>query len=170
MATRRLIGWAILVLVVGGLLVYGLSPKSSSPGGRKAPALPHEHLVGSPQTLSGLITADGGRPVAVVFWASWCGPCASEAPEIERFATSAAGRGRIVGVDWSDGLSGARSFVRRYGWTFTTLRDAEGTVGNEYSMTVLPTTFIVNGHERIVAVLRGPQTQASLQSALAKAS
>ena len=169
MATRRLIGWTVLVLVIGGLLAYGLSPKSSGPGGRRAPALPHETLVGGPTTLTGLIEAAGGRPVAVVFWASWCGPCAAEAPEIERFATSSAGSGRIIGIDWSDGLSGARSFVRRYGWTFANLRDAEGLVGNEYSMTGLPTTFIIDGNQRIAAVLRGPQSQASLQSALAKA-
>ncbi len=170
MARRRLIGWAVVVLMAAALLVYGLSPKSASPGGRRAPALPHEQLVGSPTTLAGLISAAGGRPVAVLFWASWCGPCATEAPEIERFATSGAGRGRIVGVDWSDGLSGARSFVRRYGWTFANLRDGDGLVGNEYSMTGLPTTFIVDGHGRIAAELRGPQTEGSLQSALSRAS
>ncbi len=170
MTRRRLIGWATAVLLLAALLIYGLSPKSSAPGGRRAPALPHEQLVGSPTTLTGLISAAGGRPVAVLFWASWCGPCGSEAPEIEKFATSSAGRGRIVGVDWSDGLSGARSFVRHYGWTFTNLRDAEGFVGNEYSMTDLPTTFIVDGQGKIAAVLRGPQSQASLKSALAKAS
>jgi len=163
------ITWTLLALAVIALAVFGLSSKSSPPGGRRAPALPHEQLVGTPATLSSLIAGAGGHPVAVLFWASWCGPCNKEAPEIQRFAASAAGRGRIVGIDWSDSLGGARSFVRHYGWTFTSLRDAEGMVGNEYSMTDLPTTFIVNGHERIAAVLRGPQTQSSLREALAKA-
>lgn len=169
MAPRRVIAWTLLALAVIALAVFGLSSKSSPPGGRRAPALPREQLVGTPTTLSALIAGAGGRPVAVLFWASWCGPCTKEAPEIERFAASAGGRGRIVGVDWSDSLDGARSFVRRYGWTFTNLRDGEGLVGNEYSMTDLPTTFVVNGHERIAAVLRGPQTQSSLREALAKA-
>jgi thiol-disulfide isomerase/thioredoxin len=169
MASRRVLGWTILALAVLALAVYGLSPKSSPPGGRRAPEFPREQLVGTPTTLARLISGAGGRPVAVVFWASWCGPCAREAPEIERFATSATGHGRIVGVNWSDALPGARSFIRLYGWTFTNLRDAEGLVGNEYSMTGLPTTFIVNAHERIAAVLRGPQSQSSLQRALAKA-
>ena len=75
-----------------------------------------------------------------------------------------------MGVDWSDARSAApaRSCAATR-WTFPNLRDAEGMVGNEYSMTDLPTTFIVNGHERIAAVLRGPQTQSSLREALAKA-
>lgn len=169
MSGRRVITWTLLALAVIALAVFGLSSKSSPPGGRRAPALPHEQLVGTPATLSSLIAGAGGHPVAVLFWASWCGPCNKEAPEIQRFAASAAGRGRIVGIDWSDSLGGARSFVRHYGWTFTNLRDAEGMVGNEYSMTDLPTTFIVNGRERIAAVLRGPQTQSSLREALAKA-
>ena len=73
----------------------------------------------------------------------------------------------MVGVDWSDALSGARSFIRRYAWTFPNLRDAEGTVGNEYHLTGLPTTFVLDAHGRIRAVLRGPQDEASLGRALA---
>jgi peroxiredoxin len=73
----------------------------------------------------------------------------------------------VVGVDWSDGLAGARAFIRRYGWTFSNLRDAEGTVGNQYRLTGLPTTYLVDASRRIRAVLRGPQDEASLARALA---
>jgi peroxiredoxin len=89
-----------------------------------------------------------------------------EAPALERFALSASGRGRMVGVDWSDELSGARSFIRRHSWTFPNLRDSEGLVGNRYRMTGLPTTFVIDARGRIRAVLRGPQTEGSLQKAL----
>ena len=93
MSGRRVITWTLLALAVIALAVFGLSSKSSPPGGRRAPALPHEQLVGTPATLSSLIAGAGGHPVAVLFWASWCGPCNKEAPEIQRFAASAAGRG-----------------------------------------------------------------------------
>ena len=72
-----------------------------------------------------------------------------------------------MGVDWSDALSGARAFIRRYSWTFPNVRDAEGTVGNAYRLTGLPTTFVLDAHGRIRAVLRGPQNERSLQTALA---
>jgi len=70
-------------------------------------------------------------------------------------------------VDWSDGLSGARAFIRSHSWTFPNVRDAEGTVGNAYRLTGLPSTFVLDAHGRIRAVLRGPQDEGSLTRALA---
>jgi cytochrome c biogenesis protein CcmG, thiol:disulfide interchange protein DsbE len=111
-----------------------------------------------------------GKPAVVNVWASWCGPCRQEAPQLERFAASLRGRARLVGVDWSDGLDGARAFVRLYGWTFPVLRDPQGTVGDRYGLWGLPTTFVLDSGGRIVERLPGPQTEAGLREALRAAS
>jgi thiol-disulfide isomerase/thioredoxin len=164
----RLLGWTLAAAaVVAVLAVFGLANSKSTDRGRPAPALPRESLLGPPTTLASLLSADGHRAALIVFWASWCGPCAKEAPALERFADSAAGHGRIVGVDWSDAASGARSFIGRYHWSFPNVRDGEGTVGNAYRLTDLPTTFVIDPQRRIRAVLRGPQTAGSLNAALA---
>jgi thiol-disulfide isomerase/thioredoxin len=163
----RLLVWVLALAAIAALAVFGLASDHSAATGRPAPALPREELVGAPVTLAGLLKSAGGRGALVVFWASWCGPCAREAPAIERFSQSPAGRGRIVGVDWSDGLSGARAFVRRYRWTFPNLRDGEGLVGNDYRLPGLPSTFVIDASGRISAVLSGPQSEASLTRALA---
>jgi cytochrome c biogenesis protein CcmG, thiol:disulfide interchange protein DsbE len=162
----RVLAWTLgLGAVVVVAAVFGLA-SSHTASGRAAPALPHESLSGPPVTLASLLVDAHGRPAAVVFWASWCGPCRQEASEIERFA-STAGRGRIVGVDWSDPeLSEAHAFIRHYRWTFPTLRDAEGAVGNSYELRNVPTTFIIDAHSRIRATLVGPQSVHSLTSAL----
>jgi thiol-disulfide isomerase/thioredoxin len=169
MARRpRALGWILAAAAgVAALIVFGLASHRPASVGRPAPALPREHLAGPPATLAGLLAAADGRPSLVVFWASWCGPCVREAPAFERFSRSDAGRNRVVGVDWSDGLAGARSFIRRYAWTFPNLRDGEGTVGNDYHLTGLPATFVLDGHGRIRAELRGPQDEGSLARALA---
>jgi thiol-disulfide isomerase/thioredoxin len=166
----RVLGVSLAALLAIALLaVFGLASNRSASLGRRAPALPRERLSGPPATLASLLASAHGRPAAVVFWASWCGPCVREAPALERYAQSAAGRGRVVGVNWSDALAGARSFVRQYAWSFPNLRDGEGTVGNEYRMTGLPTTFVIDSHGRIRTVLRGPQTVQTLTTALARA-
>ena len=166
MSRWRVLGWTLAVAVVVALAIFGLASDHSPAAGRRAPGLPHEALAGPPVTLPRLLAGAGGRPVLVVFWASWCDPCMREAGALERFARSPRGRGRIVGVDWSDSLSGARAFIRRYAWTFPNVRDAEGTVGGAYRLTDLPTTFVLDGHGRIRTALRGPQTVVSLTRAL----
>lgn len=160
---RRALAWGGALLVLAALLVFGLSGTGSGGRGKPAPALPREVLVGSQATLAGL----RGQPALVTFWASWCGPCAREAPALERFARSAAGRGRLVGVNWNDGLANARAFVRRYGWSFQNVRDGEGTVGANYELSGLPTTFVLDARGRIRATLRGPQSESTLAHALA---
>jgi thiol-disulfide isomerase/thioredoxin len=163
----RLIALALALAAIVAFVVFGLSSSHSTATGRKAPELPREHLAGPAVTLSSVLASAHGRATLVVFWASWCGPCMREAPAIERFSQSAEGRGRIVGVDWSDSLSGARTFIKDHAWTFANVRDAEGTVGNDYRMTDLPTTFVLDPSGRIRAALRGPQDASTLAKAMA---
>jgi cytochrome c biogenesis protein CcmG/thiol:disulfide interchange protein DsbE len=163
---RQLLAWAAAATVLALVLAIGLSGKGNA-GGRLAPALPRELLAGPPVTLATLRAAAGGRPALVVFWASWCEPCRREAPAVERFARSPGGRGRVVGVDWSDETQSARRFVREYEWSFPNLRDGEGTVGYAYGLTGLPTTYVIGADGRIETTLRGPQTEQTLGHALA---
>jgi thiol-disulfide isomerase/thioredoxin len=156
------------VAALAALAVFGLTSTARSRG-RAAPALPAERLFGPPVTLAGLVAAGAGRPAVVTFWASWCGPCAGEAAELERFAQSAAGRGRLVGVDISDGAPEARAFIARHRWTFTNVRDAESAVGHAYGVLGPPETFVIDARGRITGTLRGPQTLASLTRAVAAA-
>ncbi len=164
----RLLVWsAVVVAALVALFVFGFASASSSH--RRAPALPREQLAGPPTSLSSLLGGAHGRPVLVVFWASWCEPCQHEAAALERFSQTSYGRDRIVGVDWNDALSGARSFIRHYGWTFSTVRDAEGTVGYRYDLSSLPTTFVLDGTGHIHTTLHGPQTEQTLHEALSHA-
>ncbi|MGA9286698.1 MAG: TlpA disulfide reductase family protein [Solirubrobacteraceae bacterium] len=166
-STRRLFLWAAALVVVVVLAVLGLAGNGDH-AGRVAPALPTERLSGAPVTVASL----RGRPAFVNFWASWCGPCETEAPSLERFARSLAGRASLVGVNWEDlSHSNAIAFVRRYGWTFPNLRDPDGTVGRRYGITTfLPTTFVLDSVGRLRLTLHGPQTEQSLDAALKRVS
>jgi cytochrome c biogenesis protein CcmG/thiol:disulfide interchange protein DsbE len=149
--------------VVGALVGFELiSGSSGGQAGRRAPRLPTSVLVPPAVTPVSL----RGEPVAINFWASWCEPCREEAPALERLARSKDGGAQIVGVNWNDSRSGARSWIDRYGWTFPNLRDGDGTVGRDYGLRGLPATFIIDAHGRIASVLLGPQTKSSLREAL----
>jgi cytochrome c biogenesis protein CcmG, thiol:disulfide interchange protein DsbE len=160
--TRALLTVGAVAAVVA-LIVFGLAGNGSGGGGQRAAALPSQQLAGPPVTLAAL----RGRPALVTFWASWCTPCQKEAAALERFAQTPAGRGRLVGVNWSDTLSGARSFIRTNRWSFSNVRDGAGTVGDAYGLTGLPTTFVLDARGRIRQALRGPQSEQTLARALA---
>jgi cytochrome c biogenesis protein CcmG, thiol:disulfide interchange protein DsbE len=159
---RKLLVWIAAAAAVAAFVLFGLAG-SGGRTGHLAPSLPREHLAGRVVTFAAL----RGHPALVTFWASWCDPCASEAPALERFSQGLGGRATLVGVDWSDSLSGARSFVKRYDWTFPNLRDPQGAAGLRFGLIGLPTTFVIDSAGRVRATLRGPQTQQTLGRALA---
>lgn len=164
---RRPVRVALIGVALAGILAAAeLASGGGTDAGRAAPPLPRTVLVPPHVSLAGL----RGKPVIVDFWASWCEPCRHEAPQLERFARSLHGRARLVGVDWSDGLDGARAFVHRYGWSFPVLRDPQGTAGDRYGLSGLPTAFVLDSGGRIVERLPGPQTESSLREALRDAS
>ena len=155
----------VAALVVGALAAVEVATSGGGGGGRRAPALPAEVLVPPRATLASL----RGKPAVSNFWASWCGPCDKEAPELARLARRLGGRATLVGVDWNDARASARAFLRKHGWTFPNLRDADGAVGNRYRLDGLPNTFVLDRDGRIVRHLRGPQTVAQFQRAVAAA-
>ena len=162
----------LAVGLIGGLIVLELATSGGDHGsdGKAAPELPTSVLVEPAVTLDSL----SGKPAVVNFWASWCDPCREEAAHLQHYSERNADRAPVVGVNWTDGLKGAKDFIREYGWTFSNLRDAEGEVGNEWfqasgSVTGLPVTYVLDGEGRISSVLRGPQTEKSLDEAVRKA-
>lgn len=162
----------LAVVLVGGLIALEVATSGGGggPDRKAAPDLPREVLVAPPVTLDSL----RGKPVVVNFWASWCDPCREEADHLRRFSERTGHRAALVGVNWTDELKAARAFIREYRWTFPNLRDAEGSVGNDWFQTTgsvagLPVTYVLDAEGRIARVLRGPQTEADLDAAVREA-
>jgi cytochrome c biogenesis protein CcmG/thiol:disulfide interchange protein DsbE len=100
----------------------------------------------------------GGRVVVLSFFASWCHPCADEAPLLNRLQRRLGERGRVVGVAWDDTIADARDFVARYDVSFPVLRDVDGAFGRAYGITAMPETFLLDAQGRIVALKRSQLT------------
>ncbi|HVV90816.1 MAG TPA: TlpA disulfide reductase family protein [Solirubrobacterales bacterium] len=157
---------AVAALVVAAIVVAELaSGGGSTATGRAAPPLPAKALRPPGIDLAGL----RGKPALVDFFASWCEPCAEEAPTLRRLAAAVAGEANVVAVDWDDAGGPARAFVRRHGWTFPVLVDTSGAAGESYGLVGLPTSFVLDPRGRIVATFRGPQSEAKLRRALLEA-
>ena len=157
---------AVAGLVVIALVVAELASGGGSEGtDRAAPPLPAKALRPPAVDLAAL----RGKPALVDFFASWCTPCAEEAPTLRRLSADLGDRATVVAVDWDDAGGPARAFVRKNGWTLPVLADTSGTAGESYGLVGLPTSFVLDPQGRIVATFRGPQSEAKLRQALLEA-
>lgn len=101
-----------------------------------------------------------GAPVLVNFWASWCGPCIEEMPELDRFAADQARHGvRVVGIALDDPAA-VREFLQRVPVRYPILLDTPGArdssvqLGNPKG--VLPYSVLVSAEGRLLRQRVGP--------------
>lgn len=100
-----------------------------------------------------------GRPILINFWATWCGPCRLEMPEIEAAYRAYREQGFIVlAVDVQEPPEDVRAFVDELGLSFVPLLDAAGAVFDLYQVRALPTSYFIDRQGRISAVHLGPMT------------
>ena len=117
-------------------------------------ALSGESLL-RPGTTIG-IEAFPGRVVVLNVWGSWCGPCRTEAPDLEFVAQQTAGDGvAVLGVDVRDDRAAAADFVRDRGLTYDSVFDppARTLVAlRGYPRNTVPSTIVLDRQHRVAAV------------------
>ncbi|MGH9753415.1 MAG: redoxin domain-containing protein [Blastocatellia bacterium] len=127
---------------------------SPRPATTPRPAVPStSRLVGRDAVAFALKDLDGnrvdmralkGKVVLLDFWASWCGPCVAEAPHIEKLHRDFKNKGLVVLGLSSEEPEVARKFVKKKGYTFTTLVDEAGEVSMKYGISSIPQVFIID--------------------------
>jgi cytochrome c biogenesis protein CcmG, thiol:disulfide interchange protein DsbE len=103
---------------------------------------------GSTFTLSEALHS--GKPVVVNFWASWCGPCADEAPLLQDVARRNSDRFTFVGINVQDQDADAQAFMRKYGITYPNGSGNGGPISIQYGMRGVPETYFIAPDGRLV--------------------
>jgi cytochrome c biogenesis protein CcmG, thiol:disulfide interchange protein DsbE len=116
---------------------------------------------------TGSLADHAGKVVVLNVWASWCPPCVSEMPLLQRTHDAIAAKGGMVlGIDTQDASEDALKFLREKEITFPSLRDRDREYGRSLGVSGYPETFVIDRKGRIAAARRGPVTQAWLDEHL----
>ncbi len=177
---RTLVIFAV-VIAVGAAIGIGLNQARSSDGtgGDQTALKPTAEqartaLAGSPAPLAALHTqADallgGGRkalharlaalrghPVVVNVWASWCGPCRTEMPALQRVALQRGRSVAFVGVNLKDNRAAARRFLQTVPLSYPSYEDPDGQIYNEYALAGAPSTIFYDAAGNKTFTHQGP--------------
>jgi thiol-disulfide isomerase/thioredoxin len=86
-----------------------------------------------------------GRVVLVDFWATWCGPCMEELPQIKKIAKDFAGQPLVIlSISWDEDEQTWEKFVAKNQMTWPQYRDTGHRIGNLFEVKALPAYFTIN--------------------------
>ena len=156
---RTVVGLAVLAAIIGGLLAVDrwafstdLGPLDSrSPEvGELAPGFALRDPDESVRSLSDY----RGKVVWVNFWATWCGPCRRELPEMQRLANLFPEGLAVLAVNLKESSGTAASFWEELELDLPILLDSNGEVADQYRFANrLPSHFFID-EEGVLRALR----------------
>ncbi|MEI6700195.1 MAG: TlpA disulfide reductase family protein [Actinomycetota bacterium] len=146
---------------------FEASVEASPLVGKTAPAFVTSTLDGKPLSLS----EHRNRTVILNFFASWCGPCQKEAPDLVAFEYQAKNAGLsvdLISVVFNNSNAAALHFVQTVGLTWPVAADPGGRIAASYGVTSPPTTVVIDSTGKVAEVLLGPSTPSQLLSIAAQ--
>jgi peroxiredoxin len=91
-----------------------------------------------------------GKLVFLNFWATWCIPCREEMPALEKLHQTY--RDLVVlSIDLKESPEQVKAFFDKLALSFPSLIDANGSVFRAYSVTGMPTTYLIGRDGSILA-------------------
>ncbi len=168
----------IIVLLLGTAWIYDSRESGTEPQNfllTEAPIVGHlapEFSAVTPEGVSYALSdfvnreGDGGQPVVLNFWASWCGPCRIEVPHFEKVSLEYDGRAAILGVNQAESAETITQFRQNTHVTYPLLVDEDMEINRKYIVANLPTTIFVDANGIVREVFVGTMNQAVLEDKL----
>ena len=107
-----------------------------------------------------------GQVVVLNLWGSWCGPCRSEADDLQAVHEKTQSRGAtVLGIDVRDSRTAAADFHRDFGLTYPSIYDPSGRsllALKNYPRSTVPSTVILDRQHRVAAIFLTELTENEL--------
>ena len=115
-----------------------------------------------------------GRVVFLNFWATWCGPCRNEMPDIQKLYEEYAARGdeaEVVilgvagpGIGQEGSAEDIAAFMEENGYTYPVLMDESSEMFTQYGISAFPTTFMIDKDGNVYGYVPGQMTEDIMRS------
>jgi peroxiredoxin len=161
--SARALQAALFVIVAASVPVAALAVPRA---GEAAPGFALKRVdTNAVQTLAAL----KGKPVYLVFFASWCGPCNDEAPSIVKLAAKYRPRGLVtLGVSELDQHPKTLEFLKKYGIRYEVVVDDDGTMGKYYGALGLPVHVFIDRKGTVSTYRLGEMSPGEIDDAIKK--
>jgi len=137
--TRRLAVFSLLAAVAGTALA-AVGPNAAAPDFTlRTAAGPNLRL-----------QEQRGQVVLINFWATWCGPCRQEMPQLNKLYDKYRSAGFVLlGVNIDDDARHATDVAAKLGLKFPVLLDTDKAVSRLYDLGTMPTTVLIDRDGRV---------------------
>jgi cytochrome c biogenesis protein CcmG, thiol:disulfide interchange protein DsbE len=153
---RRLANWAVMAFVAAVLYAFTMpSYRQGEPSnaGKRA-----EDFALTLEGKQARLSEFRGKVVVLNFWASYCGSCVEEMPDLDRLQGRIRSRGGIVlAVSVDENCGSYEEFLKRHPVRFQTTCEPTKKVSLDYGTVMIPETYIIDREGRIVRKVIGPQ-------------
>ncbi|HWW96116.1 MAG TPA: redoxin domain-containing protein [Edaphobacter sp.] len=97
-----------------------------------------------------------GRVVLVDFWATWCGPCNEELPQIKQIARDFAGQPLVIlSISWDEDAQTWKDFIQKNGMTWPQYRDTGHRLGQLFQVEGIPSYFTIDSDGILTSEMLG---------------
>ena len=115
-----------------------------------------------------------GKVIFLNFWATWCGPCRNEMPDIQKLYEEYSAQGgdaEVVilgiagpGIGQEGSAEEIAGFMEENGYTYPVLMDTDGEMFTQYGISAFPTTFMIDKDGNVYGYVPGQMTEDIMRS------
>jgi cytochrome c biogenesis protein CcmG/thiol:disulfide interchange protein DsbE len=139
-------------IFIGLFLLASVNLFAQAAKNSKVPSIQIKTMDGSAFNTSKF--SNGGKPIIIDFWATWCKPCVAELDAISdnyaKWAKETGVKVIVISVDDSRTMAKVAPFVKEKGWTYESYLDPNQDFQHAMQVANCPCVFIIDGSGQIV--------------------